>query len=84
MDFGYDSSYGPIHSKWSVTGKKATWKLMIPPNTKGRLDLTPEEMKTFQLNGQTIEIGDKAQAIGKMPGEFELAAGRYQFEVTLP
>src|SRR5438445_7758304 len=36
LEFSYESSYGTIHSAWSITGNTATWKLTIPANAKGR------------------------------------------------
>ncbi len=35
--FDYDSTYGPIHSDWTVQGKTATWHVTIPANTTGWL-----------------------------------------------
>ncbi|UWZ83386.1 alpha-L-rhamnosidase [Occallatibacter riparius] len=35
VDFTYPSSYGTIHSAWTVQGTKATWKITIPANTTG-------------------------------------------------
>jgi alpha-L-rhamnosidase len=35
LDFTYPSSYGPIHSAWTVEGSKANWTVTIPANTTG-------------------------------------------------
>jgi len=35
VDFTYRSSYGVIHSAWTVEGKTATWHVTIPANTTG-------------------------------------------------
>jgi alpha-L-rhamnosidase len=83
VDFSYDSSYGTIRSAWSVAGKKATWKLTIPPNATGRLQLSPEELKMYQLDGKPLENTDKIRT-GSNSGVFEAPAGSYQFEVVLP
>lgn len=83
LDFTYESGYGPIHSQWSVEGKKATWKVTIPPNANGRLELTADEVKSYQLNGKPIWKNAKVKPIGSGSGLFELAAGSYEFEVAL-
>jgi alpha-L-rhamnosidase len=84
LDFSYDSSYGTIRSAWSVAGKKATWKLRIPPNATGRLQLSPEELKMYQLDGKPLGNTDKIHWTGSTRGTFEVPAGSYQFEVALP
>ena len=48
VDFTYKSAYGDIHSAWSVDGNTATWRLTIPANTTGQLDLTPEQADEVQ------------------------------------
>jgi alpha-L-rhamnosidase len=83
LDFIYDSAYGPIHSQWSVAGKKATWKITIPPNATGRLELTADEAKAYQLDGMPIWKNGNVKPIGSGSGLFELAAGSYEFEVAL-
>jgi alpha-L-rhamnosidase len=35
VDFTYPSSYGTIHSAWTVEGSTAMWHVTIPPNTRG-------------------------------------------------
>jgi alpha-L-rhamnosidase len=84
LDFSYDSSYGTIRSAWSVAGKKATWKLRIPPNATGRLQLSPEELKMYQLDGKPLGNTDQIHWTGSTRGTFEVPAGSYQFEVALP
>jgi alpha-L-rhamnosidase len=84
VDFSYDSSYGTIRSAWSVAGKKATWKLTIPPNATGRLQLSPDELKMYQLDGKPVEESKKVRPAGNASGLIELPAGSYEFEVALP
>ncbi|HLK03145.1 MAG TPA: family 78 glycoside hydrolase catalytic domain [Candidatus Acidoferrum sp.] len=86
VDFSYDSVYGTIHSAWTVTGKKATWNVTIPPNTVGRLRLAADEHTAYQLDGKPLAESRKV-VVGKgVEGKrlFDIAAGTYQFEVALP
>ena len=84
VDFSYDSSYGPIHSAWSVSGKKAAWNVTIPPNATGRLELTVDQIGRYQLDGKVFAKSSRVHPSERMPGVFELAAGSYRFEVSLP
>jgi alpha-L-rhamnosidase len=86
LDFSYESSYGTIRSAWSVSGNIATWNLTIPANATGHLPLTQIQAQAFTRNGHSLS-GNKS--IHALPGrgegsEYELLAGSYQFEITLP
>src|SRR5260370_15609731 len=54
LDFSYESSYGTIHSAWSISGDKATWDLTIPANATGHLPLAPEQAQSFTIDGQPL------------------------------
>jgi alpha-L-rhamnosidase len=86
LEFSYDSSYGTIHSAWSITGSKATWKLTIPANAKGRLPLPQEKAESYKLDGQILTESHRVQALANTGNglEYELPSGNYQFEVVLP
>lgn len=86
VDFSYESPYGAIRSSWNVSGKTASWKLTIPPNSTGRLPLTPEEAERFMLDGASLAKNSAIRSIGhgEKQKAFELSAGTYQFEVRLP
>jgi alpha-L-rhamnosidase len=86
LDFSYESSYGLIHSAWSVSGNKVVWKLMIPANATGRLPLGKEQAESFQLDGQALSKSSRIHAANKENNnlEFEIPAGSYQFVVALP
>ncbi|HKT46526.1 MAG TPA: family 78 glycoside hydrolase catalytic domain [Candidatus Acidoferrales bacterium] len=86
IDFSYQSSYGSIHSAWSVAGKRATWKLIIPPNATGVLPLTDTQAKNYQLDGEGLSKSTKVHALQPEQGRevFEIPAGTYQFTVALP
>jgi alpha-L-rhamnosidase len=86
LDFSYESGYGTIRSSWSISGKKATWKLAIPPNSSGQLPLASEDARRFTLDGRNLGKDAGLQAMDRPSGGrvFELPAGSYQFEVTLP
>jgi alpha-L-rhamnosidase len=86
LDFSYDSSYGTIHSAWSITGSKATWKLTIPANAKGRLPLPQEKAESYKLDGQVLAESHRVQPLANTGNglEYELPSGNYEFEVVLP
>jgi alpha-L-rhamnosidase len=86
LDFSYESSYGTIRSAWSVSGNIATWNLTIPANATGHLPLTQIQAQTFTLNGHSLSGSKSIHALpGRGEGsEYELPAGTYQFEITLP
>ena len=85
LDFSYESSYGTIHSAWSVSANQATWNLTVPANASGNLPLSAEQEKSFKLDGQPLSQSNKVR--GQSAGGnvvYEIPAGTYQFEVTLP
>src|SRR5271170_4483702 len=85
LDFSYDSSYGTIHSAWTVTGNQATWDLTIPPNASGHLPLSREQLQKFKLNGQLLTQSKLRALQANREGiEYEIPAGTYQFEVRMP
>ncbi len=86
LEFSYESSYGTIRSAWSMTGNKATWNLTIPANATGHLPLRQEKAASYKLDGQVLAQSRRVRALAKDGNapEYELPAGNYQFEVTLP
>jgi alpha-L-rhamnosidase len=86
LDFSYESSYGMIHSEWSIAGSKAIWHLTIPANATGRLRLGKVQAESFQLDGQALSKSSRVHAAAKEnnEAEYELPAGSYRFEVALP
>ena len=86
LEFSYESSYGTIHSAWSITGNKATWKLTIPANANGRLPLAQGKAESYKLDGQVLAKSRRVQALADTGNglEYELPSGNYQFEVVLP
>jgi alpha-L-rhamnosidase len=86
LDFSYESSYGTIHSEWSVAGSKAIWHLTIPANATGRLPLGKAQAESFQLDGKALSKSSRIQATNKDNNDlvFEIPAGSYQFEIALP
>src|SRR5260370_27963252 len=63
LDFSYESSYGRIHSAWSISGNKATWSLTIPANATGHLPLGREQAQSFKLDGQLLSRSGKIRAL---------------------
>jgi len=86
LDFSYESSYGTIHSEWSVAGSKAIWHLTIPANVTGRMPLGKAQAESFQLDGKALSKSSRIQATNKDSNDlvFEIPAGSYQFEIALP
>jgi len=84
VTFNYASSYGVIHSDWTVTGSVAEWHLTIPANTTGWLALSPTEAMKYKLNGVPLTANKDAKAAvhGRESG-FELTSGNYRFLATL-
>jgi alpha-L-rhamnosidase len=78
LDLRYQSSYGEIHSSWSMDGDTAHWTVTIPPNASGWLSLPAAEAATYTLNGKPLE---KLAVMDDMTG-YKLEAGTYSFEVT--
>jgi alpha-L-rhamnosidase len=77
----YDSSYGPIHSDWTVQDKAATWHVTIPANTTGWLG---GDTATYKLD--EVALGDNKQvkaATHDGQSGFEIPAGSYTFDVNL-
>ena len=84
LRFDYDSSYGPIHSDWKVSGKSADWHLTLPANTTGWLALTAEEAAKYKIDGVAIKQSKLARAETR-DGQsgFVLEPGQYTFSVAL-
>ncbi len=82
VQFDYASTYGNIHSDWSVKGNTAQWHVTIPANTTGWLDVNVNEAASYKLEGVALTASKLAKAtiLGQKTG-FELAAGSYTFEV---
>jgi alpha-L-rhamnosidase len=85
LDFSYESSYGTILSSWNISGKRATWKLTIPPNATGRLPLSRAQSESLTMNGKALAKDKSVRATRSGNQEiYELPAGSYRFDVQLP
>lgn len=84
MNFDYASTYGTIHSDWSVKGSTALWHITIPANTTGLLDVSASEVASYKLDGVRLNESKQVRAMtsGGKSG-FELVAGSYIFEVRI-
>jgi alpha-L-rhamnosidase len=87
IDFTYPSSYGPIHSAWTIQGAKgttATWHVTLPANTTGWLDLNDAQAAKYTINGAplTTSTAAKAGTRDNHPG-YELQPGTYTFTIHL-
>ncbi len=52
VDFTYPSSYGAIHSQWTMKGGTAAWTLTLPANTTGWIDAT--DAMRYTLEGAAL------------------------------
>jgi alpha-L-rhamnosidase len=87
LDFSYESSFGAIHSAWSIAGNKVAWNLTVPANASGNLPLSVEQEKSFKLDGLPLSQSKKIHGLPTNGGStvtYEIPAGTYQFEVALP
>jgi alpha-L-rhamnosidase len=85
LDFSYESSYGMIHSEWSIAGDKVVWNLTIPANATGLLPLGGHLAQAYKLDGQLLSKSSRVHAAGgDSVIEYEIPAGSYRFEIALP
>jgi alpha-L-rhamnosidase len=84
VDFTYPSAYGEIRSAWSVEGSTATWRVTIPANTKGWLDVRSDEASRYKLNGVPMPENKEAKPVSR-DGQngYELESGSYEFSIAL-
>jgi len=84
VTFDYSSSFGQIHSDWTVKGRAAEWHLTLPANTTGWLPLNPQEAAKYKLGGVALTASKQAKPTerGRESG-FELTSGSYSFAITL-
>ena len=80
--FDYVSSYGPIHSDWTIDGKTAQWHIRIPANTTGWLPLSKAEAGKYKLEDTPLTSSKLAKLVTREgQSGYELAAGSYSFTV---
>ena len=82
--FDYDSSYGPIHSDWKVSGKTAEWHFTLPANTSGWLPLSADDAAKYKIDGVALKSSKLAKPETR-DGQsgFVLEPGQYTFSVAL-
>jgi alpha-L-rhamnosidase len=78
VDFTYPSSYGAIHSAWSVQGTNATWTITIPANTTGFIsDAEKGSITSTRKYDGLMESGkgpNGEAGISLQPGTYEFTA----------
>jgi alpha-L-rhamnosidase len=81
VDFSYESAYGTIHSAWTVRTNNVVWNMTIPPNARGRMSLSSEDVQAYRLNGEPLSQNRQVSVITSNDGhsEYELPAGSYTF-----
>ena len=80
LEFNYASSYGEIKSNWTIKGDAVVWKVTLPANTTGRLEVRDGQAARYRVDGVRLSESPLAK---KVEGGFELAAGSYRFEVEM-
>jgi alpha-L-rhamnosidase len=80
VEFRYPSQYGVVESAWTLTGKKAQWKVTIPANATGLLEVDAVQAAHTALDGTPLAQSRLASATD---GGYRLPAGSYSFEVTV-
>ncbi|HEY1984547.1 MAG TPA: family 78 glycoside hydrolase catalytic domain [Terracidiphilus sp.] len=79
--FDYASTYGPIHSDWTVQGKTAAWHVRIPANTTAWLSGNASK---YKLDGVSLSSSKQAKSSTREgQSGFELPSGTYKFQVEL-
>ena len=85
VDFSYTSSYGAIHSSWTVKGKRAEWHVTLPANTTGWLAVEAANATRYAMDGVPLTQSKQAKAaIRDDQSGFEIESGSYVFAVSLP
>jgi alpha-L-rhamnosidase len=83
LDFSYESPYGLVRSSWSMASGETIWKVTIPPNTTGRLQLLTSEALSYFVDGESLANSSfrriESSGVGQMV--FVLPAGSYSFTI---
>ncbi len=80
VDFSYPSQYGVIRSSWSLQGATAAWKVTIPANAKGLLDVGAADASRYRLDGLPLMQSKQVRVTND---GVELPAGSYTFSVEV-
>lgn len=80
VEFRYPSQYGMVESAWTLAGKKAHWKVTIPANATGLLEVKQAQAAHYLLDGTPLTQSTLAHATA---GGYQLAAGSYNFELDV-
>jgi len=85
LDFSYKSVYGTIHSAWTISGDLVAWNLTIPPNARGELPVSADQIGSFKLIGRPLAQSARIHSLRQADGNvwYEVPAGTYAFTVTL-
>ena len=80
VQFRYPSQFGVVESQWTLAGRKAEWKVTIPANATGLLEVNAAQASRYALDGAPLTQSALATATD---GGYRLAAGSYSFEVDV-
>ena len=74
------SPFGTIKNDWKLEGNTLSMNLKIPFNTKAKVILTENELKSVKINGESLEDFKKENNIKVEEGAVVLGSGNYQIE----
>jgi len=80
VEFRYPSQYGVVESQWTLAGKKAEWKVTIPANATGLLEVNAAQAVHYVLDGTPLTKSPLATATD---GGYRLQAGSYSLDVDV-
>ena len=69
--------YGKIRNDWIASNGLLIMNLDVPFNTKAKIVLTENELKSIQINGNSIEDFKKQNALKVIEGAVILGSGKY-------
>ena len=74
FEASHEGPYGAIHSFWKKSGKKITYKVVVPPNSTATLRLNIAKGQKLTKNGKLVNI---------IAGVFlqKIKAGTYEYEI---
>lgn len=72
--------YGNIKNSWEKTASNFSMNLAVPFNTKARITISDEELKSLKINGMNWEDYSKANKT-KMENNSELVLGSGNYRI---
>ncbi len=77
LSLDYDSSYGTIHSDWTVVGDQVTWHVIVPANARAVFKEDKTNADTYRVDGHSLADTGSVHKVAEKA--YELSAGTYTF-----